>query len=47
MIFRLELQVDTSRYYAKTVFQMEQVWRDGNEEHKVEYHKEHMGRNEE
>ena len=35
------------RQYTKTVFQMEQVWRDGNEEHKVEYHKEHMGRNEE
>jgi len=33
--------------YTKTVFQMEQVRRDGNEEHKVEYHKEHMGRNEE
>ena len=28
-------------------FQMEQVQRDGNEEHKVEYHKEHMDRNEE
>jgi len=26
---------------------MQQVWRDGNEEHKVEYHKEQMGRNEE
>ena len=27
------------------MFQIEQVQRDGNEEHKVEYHKEHMGRN--